>query len=86
MKRLLLTLAASVAVAAGLGARDFESDFENATLRLDYVFCGDSDHQAIYFQQACRTSEWAGRRHHLSEPPCAHKRSYHKILNCFSRV
>ena len=68
MKRLLLTLAASVAVAAGLGARNFESDFENATLRLDYVFCGDSDHQAIYFQQACRTSEWAGRRHHLSEP------------------
>ena len=68
MKRLLLTLAASVAVAAGLGARNFESDFENATLRLDYVFCGDAGHQAIYFQQACRTSEWAGRRHHLSEP------------------
>ena len=46
----------------------FDRDFENATLRLDYVFCGDNAHQAIYFQQALRTSEWAGRRENLSEP------------------
>lgn len=47
---------------------DFERCFENATLRLDYVFCGDADHQEIYFLQACRTSEWAGRRHRLDQP------------------
>ena len=46
----------------------FDRDFENSTLRLDYVFCGDNAHQAIYFQQALRTSEWAGRRENLSEP------------------
>ncbi|MBR3387549.1 MAG: peptidase M64 [Bacteroidales bacterium] len=46
----------------------FDTFFENATLRLDYVFCGDNAHQAIYFQQALRTSEWAGRRENLSEP------------------
>ena len=47
---------------------DFDAFFENSTLRLDYVFCGDNAHQAIYFQQALRTSEWAGRRENLSEP------------------
>ena len=68
MKRILLTLAALAAVGAGLRAQDFDRDFENATLRLDYVFCGDHAHQAIYFQQALKTSEWAGRRNNLSEP------------------
>lgn len=67
MKRLTLLLAL-FAGAVSLGARDFDTDFENATLRLDYVFCGDARHQAIYFQEACRTSEWAGRRHSLQEP------------------
>ena len=46
----------------------FDAVFEDATLRLDYVFCGDAGHQAIYFQRALRTSVWAGRRSNLSEP------------------
>ena len=68
MKRILTMITALLAVAAGVRAQDFNRDFENATLRLDYVFCGDNAHQAIYFQQALRTSEWAGRRKNLSEP------------------
>ena len=68
MKRILLTLAALLAVGTGLRARDFDRDFEDATLRLDYVFCGDHAHQAIYFQQALRTSAWAGRRSNLAKP------------------
>ena len=40
MKRFILTATALLVAFAGLSARDFESDFENATLRLDYVFCG----------------------------------------------
>ena len=68
MKRILTMITALLAVAAGVRAQDFDRDFENATLRLDYVFCGDNAHQAIYFQQALRTSEWAGRRKNLSEP------------------
>ena len=61
-------ITALLAVAAGVRAQNFDRDFENATLRLDYVFCGDNAHQAIYFQQALRTSEWAGRRENLSAP------------------
>ena len=68
MKRFLLTLAVFPAVLSTLTAQGFDTYFENATLRLDYVFCGDSGHQAIFFQRASRTSEWAGRRHNLSEP------------------
>lgn len=68
MKRIILALSAYILAFTALPARDFDTDFENATLRLDYVFCGDIGHQAIYFQQALRTSEWAGRRSRLSEP------------------
>ena len=68
MKRILLIVTALLAVGTGVRAQDFDRDFENATLRLDYVFCGDNAHQAIYFQQALRTSEWAGRRENLSAP------------------
>ena len=62
MKRILLTVTALLAVGAALQAQSFDQHFENATLRLDYVFCGDHAHQAIYFQQALKTSAWAGRR------------------------
>ena len=65
---MLLTVAALVAAGAGLRAQDFDRDFEDATLRLDYVFCGDNAHQAIYFQEALKTSAWAGRRDNLSAP------------------
>ena len=50
------------------GKEDFPAHFEDATLRLDYVFCGDAKHQDIYLRQAFRTSAWAGRRENLSEP------------------
>ncbi len=66
MKRILLTVTAFLAALAGVSAQDFDTCFEDATLRLDYVFCGDNAHQAIYFQQALRTSAWAGRRSNLS--------------------
>ena len=68
MKQVLLTLLSLFLALPGLFARSFDQDFEDATLRLDYVFCGDAAHQAIYFQQALRTSVWAGRRHNLAAP------------------
>ena len=45
----------------------FEEHFTDSTLRLDYVFCGDASHQAIYLQGMARTGAWAGRRHHLAD-------------------
>ena len=68
MKKFLLAVTVSLVAFGGLQAQDFDTCFEDATLRLDYVFCGDNAHQAIYFQQALRTSAWAGRRSNLSAP------------------
>ena len=50
------------------GRTDFDAYFDGGTLRLDYVFCGDSRNREIYLRQALRTSPWAGRRERLSEP------------------
>ncbi len=46
----------------------FGQNFEDSTLRLDYVFCGDASHQAIYWRQAFKTGPWAGRRNNMSDP------------------
>ncbi len=68
MRRYLMIILALLA-GTGLAAQSpaFDDCFEDATLRLDYVFCGDATHQEVFFQQACRTSAWAGRRQHLDE-------------------
>ena len=66
MKKLLTSFAILAACFAA-GAQDFDTYFEDATLRLDYVLCGGADNQAVYFQQASKTSGWAGRRQHMDE-------------------
>ena len=69
MKTTLITLA--MMLSAGHAAAQevaFDDHFEDRTLRIDYIFAGDSAHQAIYFQEASCMNTWAGRRHHLSRP------------------
>ena len=66
MKRLLILITMLVPMLAP--AQEFGRHFTDSTLRLDYVFCGDMNHQAIYFHQAYRGGSWAGRRHNLAEP------------------
>ena len=67
MKRLLISGILLLSCASLLQAGDFERWFEDATLRLDYVFCGNASKQEIFFSEAFRTSEWAGRRTRLDE-------------------
>lgn len=50
-------------------AQDFEHFFADSTLRLDYVFAGDSRHQDIYLDECAKSARWYGRRHRLSELP-----------------
>lgn len=77
MKKLYLLLFAACALACtGPRSREvaqaeppvFEEHFTDSTLRLDYVFCGDAKHQAIYLQGMVKTGPWAGRRQNLQEP------------------
>ena len=75
MRRLILPLLLILACSCGQKAKDsypeplFEEHFTDSTLRLDYVFCGDAFHQAIYLQGMVKTGIWAGRKHHLSVAP-----------------
>ena len=67
MRKLLITLLAAL-WALTLSAQSFDAVFQDATLRLDYVLCGDSAHQNIYLEEMGRIPGWAGKRTHLEAP------------------
>ena len=48
-------------------AQSFDQYFEDNTLRLDYVFAGNSSEQHIYLEQLYKQPRWAGRRSRLAE-------------------
>lgn len=68
MKKTMLCLALAVCGMDCLG-QAFDEWFENATLRLDYIFAGTNRTQEIYVDQLVKLQGWAGRRHHLKELP-----------------
>lgn len=66
MKR-LSSICLSLLMAIGVNAQNFADFFQNKTLRIDYIFTGDTAHQAIYLDELSQLPTWAGRQHHLSE-------------------
>ncbi len=68
MKRLTL-LSYLIFMTLTIGAQSFDLHFSDSTLRLDYVFAGDSQQQHIYVDQLNLLPRWYGRRNHLSELP-----------------
>ena len=48
-------------------AQSFEQYFEDATLRLDYIFAGNAKEQHIYLQELKKQDKWAGRKSRLAE-------------------
>ena len=52
-------------------AQVFDEWFCDRTLRLDYVFAGDVQHQQLYVDQLVQMPRWYGRRTHLAELPLA---------------
>ena len=65
---LLIGLCCAAATANG---QSFDDDFEDRTLRLDYIFAGNNRSQHIYLEQALSTPRWAGRKSRLTEMPLA---------------
>lgn len=63
---LLLAFSASF-LSTAVNAQKYEDHFEDATLRLDYIFAGDVNKQDIYLEQMYRQDKWAGRKSRLSE-------------------
>ncbi|WP_019208338.1 IgA Peptidase M64 [Phocaeicola abscessus] len=66
MKRLVLFLVV-LTVYSRLRAQDFDTYFEDRTLRIDYLFSGSVDKQYISMDELISLPGWAGRRHRLSE-------------------
>lgn len=65
----LLLFAAHTSQAQGTEPLNFSDYFENKTLRVDYLFSGNSDKQEIYLDELVSLPSWAGRRNHLDELP-----------------
>ena len=57
------------AIALNINAQTFEDYFEDRTLRLDYTFAGDVNHQEIYVDELVNLPHWYGRRERLAELP-----------------
>ena len=56
-------------VILSIQAQRFEDYFEDRTLRLDYTFCGDKNHQQIYVDELTALPRWFGRHQRLAELP-----------------
>ena len=68
MKRILIFSALLISFAY-THAQRFEDCFEDRTLRLDYTFSGNSDHQELYVDEMISIPRWYGKRQHLAEVP-----------------
>lgn len=71
MKKRHLLLACLCLCLAIAKAQTFEQYFTDRTLRVDYLFTGNAEGQAICVDELSALPRWAGRRHHLSELPLA---------------
>lgn len=48
-------------------SQDFDAYFVNKTLRVDYIFGGNSEQQFVVLDQLNELPQWAGRKHNLSK-------------------
>lgn len=68
MKKIFLTLFCAVAVSA-VSAQNFSEWFADRTLRIDYVFAGNTDNQIVALDELASMEGWAGRRVNLDQVP-----------------
>ncbi len=68
MKKLILGVM-SVGMAFGMSAADFNKNFCDSTLRIDYIFGGGPDGIKIMMDSQSKQAGWAGRRSRLKEVP-----------------
>lgn len=64
-------LPAALLMAATASAADFNTNFADSTLRIDYIMAGNATTSHVFLDRQTKSPQWAGRRHHLSELPYA---------------
>ncbi len=65
----LFTFITLFALCATTYAQEFEKYFTDGTLRLDYIFSGNVQQQAIAVDEICKMPRWYGKRSRLTELP-----------------
>ena len=69
MKRLILLTFSLLLTLSSVVAQEFDSNFSDKTLRIDYTFSGNSSEQYIALRELSSTEGWWGRRVNLSDVP-----------------
>lgn len=69
MRRLLTLIVALLATTSILSAQQFDANFSDSTLRLDYTFMGNASEQHIALRDITETDGWWGRRVNLGSVP-----------------
>lgn len=70
MKEHLMALAVALFCCATMAqAQKFEEFFTDSTLRIDYIFAGDTARQHIYVDELSRMPRWYGKHDRLTELP-----------------
>lgn len=69
MRTYLLVILFSFLSTCATKAQSYSDYFINSTLRVDYIFSGNSSQQQIYLDELSQLPSWAGRKHHLSALP-----------------
>ena len=67
MKRyIIFALVALFSISASV-AQTFDANFQNATLRIDYIFAGNASTQLVALDELSQSDGWAGRRVNMSD-------------------
>lgn len=69
MKRLFLLFAVTLLTATHTCAQPFSDYFIDQTLRIDYIFSGNTSQQLVALDELSATEGWAGRRINLDKVP-----------------
>lgn len=69
MKTKFFLLMCTLAVSVGASAQQFDQWFEDQTLRIDYIFSGNSQSQYISVDELKSIPHWYGKRQRLAEAP-----------------
>jgi hypothetical protein len=69
MKRSILFAFSLLFALTSVAAQEFDSNFTDKTLRIDYTFSGNSSEQYIALRELSSNDGWWGRRVNLSDVP-----------------
>ena len=67
--RKLLSLALLLMGVTMANAQSFDNNFEDKTLRIDYIFSGNAQEQSVALRDLSETDNWWGRRVNLNNVP-----------------